>query len=155
MRFWLSLPVLLTWLTQVGSVHADESKRSTAPAGEASLGGLFGGKRATLDPALVELEAMWAELAAHPLAQTAGKVGLDRARVELTRLHALIGEKADANAIQRRKQRVWAALSLSDREIARAELAAALRTALVRREQAEAALKAAQKDAPARPETAK
>ena len=56
----------------------------------------------------------------------------------------MIDERADATAIARKKQIVWAALSASDREMARAELATALRTALSRREAAEAQLKAAQ-----------
>jgi hypothetical protein len=77
------------------------------------------------------------------LAKTAGKPGLDRARQELIRLHQLIERRADPEAIARRKQLVWAALSLSDRQMARAELATALQMALSRREQAEAQLKAA------------
>lgn len=111
---------------------------------DAALGGLLQTPRVSVDPAVVQLEALMAELAERPLAKTAGKPALDRARVELSRLRRMIDERADATSIARKKQIVWAALSASDREMARAELATALRTALSRREEAEAQLKAAQ-----------
>lgn len=130
------------WLALVSLVRADES--------DAALRGLLAGKSAGVDPAVAQLEAAWTELSERPLAKTAGKPGLDRARQELTRLHQLIERRADPEAIARRKQLVWAALSLSDRQMARAELATALQTALLRREQAEAQLKAA-KSEPAPP----
>jgi hypothetical protein len=84
-----------------------------------------------------------AELSEHPLAKTAGKAGLERARVELSQLRQLIDQRADPQKIARKKQLVWAALSASDRQMARAELAGALQTAIARREQAEAQLRAA------------
>lgn len=132
------------WLALVSSASADEPTRE-APQSEsdAALRGLFAGKRTGVDPAVAQLEAAWAELSERPLAKTAGKPGLDRARQELTRLHQLIERRADPQAIARRKQLVWAALSLSDRQMARAELASALQAALQRRAQAEAQLKAA------------
>lgn len=132
-----------------GSVRADEQTPKGTEAAAASAGdgsvvhGLFAPQRATVDPALAQLEALWTELSERPLAKTAGKLGLERARLELSRLRELIGRRAGAGAIARRKQLVWAALSLSDREMARAELAAALRTALSHREQAELELRAA------------
>lgn len=114
-------------------------------ADDAALGGLLRSPRVTVDPGVAQLEALMAELSERPLAKTAGKPGLDRARVELSRLRRMIDQRADATAIARKKQIVWAALSASDREMARAELATALRTALSRREEAEAQLKAAQR----------
>ena len=146
---WLFVAALC-WLISAGVGRADE-RVNEAPASEreaanqeTALRGLFGGSaRATLDPELAELEALWQELAGRPLAKSAGKVGLDRARAELTRLRELIAMRAEASAITRRKQLVWAALSLSDRQMARAELASALRAAIARREEAEAQLKAA------------
>ena len=153
--------VAAVWLVSAGVVHADERVSETKPAGEqqavsqdGALRGLFGGsRRAPLDPAVAELEALWQELSERPLAKTAGKAGLDRARAELARLRELIGKRADADAIARRKQLVWAALSLSDRQMARAELAEALRAALLRREEAELQLKAAKlaNEMPAQP----
>jgi hypothetical protein len=102
----------------------------TAPAGtgepeaDAALRGLLGGRRASVDPAFAELDALCAELAEHPLATSAGKLGLDRARAELARLRASLAQQADADSIALQKQRVWAALALADRQIARAALAA-------------------------------
>ena len=130
------------WLVLAPAARADEPARST------TLQGILSGKGPGMDPAVAQLEAAWQELAERPLAKTAGKPGLDRARQELTRLHQLIADRAHPQAIERRKQLVWAALSLSDREMARAELAAALQTALLRREQAEQQLKAAKNRAP-------
>jgi hypothetical protein len=143
--------VVLCWLVSVGVGRADERVNQPKPSGEhtaanpnAALSGLFGGsRRASLDPEIADLEALWQELSERPLAKTAGKPGLDRARAELTRLQTLIGRRAEASAIARRKQLVWAALSVSDRQMARAELAEALRTAMLRRERAEQQLKAA------------
>lgn len=143
---------VVIWLIVDGSVRADERTTKGAESATASgadgsaVQGLFGPQRTTVDPALAQLEALWTELSERPLAKTAGKVGLDRARAELSRLRELIGRRADADAIARRKQLVWAALSLSDREMARAELAAALRTALSHREQAEIELDTAKRE---------
>jgi len=141
---------VLSWLALVSSAGADERSNPPAQAraadnsdSDAALRGLLAGKGTGIDPAVAQLEAAWTELSERPLAKTAGKPGLDRARQELTVLHQLIQRRADPHAIARRKQLVWAALSLSDRQMARAELAAALQTALSRREQAEAQLKAA------------
>jgi hypothetical protein len=122
---------------------AKPAGESRASAGDAALGGLLRTQRTTVDPAVAQLEALWSELSERPLAKTAGKAGLDRAREELSRLRELIDRRADAQAIARKKQLVWAALSSSDRQMARVELATALRDALQRREQAEAQLKAA------------
>lgn len=124
--------------------RADEPQvaqpRAAEPERDAALRGLFGGRRASVDPALQELGALYAELAEHPLATSAGKRGLDRARAELARLRASIAQKVDADRITLQKQRVWAALALADREIARAALAE-LSSALSRRlEQADARL---------------
>jgi hypothetical protein len=99
--------------------------------------------RVSVDPGVAQLEALMAELSEHPLAKTAGKEGLDRARVELSRLRKSIDRRANAQTIARRKQLVWAALSSSDRQMARAELAGALKLAIARREAAEAQLRAA------------
>jgi hypothetical protein len=107
------------------------------------LRGLLQSPRVSVDPAVAQLEALMAELSEHPLAKTAGKAGLERARVELSQLLELIDQHAGAQKIARKKQLVWAALSLSDRQMARAELAGALQTAIARREQAEAQLRAA------------
>jgi hypothetical protein len=143
----------VVWLVMVaqprpalGEERAD-SARTAQPAqtspGDAALRGLLQTPRVSVDPGVAQLEALMAELSEHPLAKTAGKPGLDRARAELTRLRALIDQRADAQAIARKKQIVWAALSSSDRQMARAELAVALQTAIARRERAEAQLKAA------------
>jgi len=110
---------------------------------DAALRGLLRSPRVSVDPGVAQLEALWVELSARPLAKTAGKPGLTRARAELVRLRELIGQRADAQVIARTKQLVWAALSSSDRQMARAELAVALRDALTRREQVEAQLRAA------------
>jgi len=120
-----------------------ELEASPRQDSDATLRGLLGGPRTSVDPELTELEALWSELAAEPLAKSAGKPGLDRAQSELTRLRQLIAAGADARDIARIKQLVWAALSLSDRQMARAELAAALHSALARRAQAEARLREA------------
>ena len=136
------------WLVLVSLVSADDAQPSGS---DAALRGLLAGKSPAVDPGVAQLEAAWTELSERPLAKTAGKPGLDRARQELTRLHQLIEQRADPQAIARRKQLVWAALSLSDRQMARAELATALQTALQRREQVEAQLKAAKPDADAAP----
>jgi hypothetical protein len=130
------LASVVYWLALVPLVRANDS--------DAALRGLLGSKTTAVDPGVAQLEAAWSELSERPSAKTAGKPGLDRARQELTRLHQLIERRADPQAIARRKQLVWAALSLSDRQMARAELAAALQAALQRREQAEAQLKAAE-----------
>jgi hypothetical protein len=138
------------WLISPSPSLGEE--RPSAPASEnesqasdshAALGGLLRSPRVTIDPAVAQLEALLADLSARPIAKTAGKAGLDRARVELARLRELIDQRADADAIARKKQLVWAALSSSDRQMARAELAMALRAALSQREQAEAQLRAA------------
>lgn len=121
---------------------AGAASEQSAP-GDAALRGLLRSQRVSVDPAVAQLEALWAELSERPLAKTAGKIGLDRARAELSRLRQLIDKRADAQVIARTKQLVWAALSSSDRQMARAELAFALRDALERREQAEAQLRAA------------
>lgn len=130
----------------LGEERAD-SAPSAEPArtspGDAALRGLLQSPRVSVDPGVAQLEALMAELSEHPLAKTAGKPGLDRARAELTRLRQLIDQRADAQTIARKKQIVWAALSSSDRQMARAELAVALQTAIDRRECAEAQLKAA------------
>jgi hypothetical protein len=142
--YWLALAPLA--MADDRTTHPAEAPAREAQSsdGDAALRGLLGGKSSGVDPGVAQLEAAWTELSERPLAKTAGKPGLDRARQELTRLHQLIERRADPQAIARRKQLVWAALSLSDRQMARAELAAALQTALQRREQAEAQLKAAQ-----------
>jgi hypothetical protein len=126
-----------------GSHGSNDSNDSPSSDADAALSGLFGSPRVTVDPGVAHLEALMAELSERPAAKTAGKPGLDRARAELSRLRRMIDERADATAIARRKQIVWAALSSSDRQMARAELAAALRTAISRREAAEEQLRAA------------
>jgi hypothetical protein len=156
---------VMPWLALVSFASADERTNPPAQAREAdssdsdaALRGLLSARGTGVDPGVAQLEAAWTELSERPLAKSAGKPGLDRARQELTRLHQLIQRRADLNVIARRKQLVWAALSLSDRQMARAELAAALQTALSRREQAEAQLKAAKPVEPApnsTPESAK
>jgi hypothetical protein len=155
MRLELSGVVLTSgvlWLISILPNPALGEERPNAPTSEneaqasqsdAALGGLLRSPRVTIDPAVAQLEALMAELAQRPMAKTAGKPGLDRARVELARLRELIDRRADAESIARKKQMVWAALSTSDRQMARAELAMALRAALSQREQAEAQLRAA------------
>ncbi|HET6335142.1 MAG TPA: hypothetical protein VFG30_18085 [Polyangiales bacterium] len=153
MRLGSSVPVLASgalWLILVSPALGEErasaphaSNQSPSSAADAALSGLFGSPRVTVDPGVAHLEALMAELSERPAAKTAGKPGLDRARAELSRLRRMIDERADATAIARKKQIVWAALSSSDRQMARAELAAALRTAISRREAAEAQLRAA------------
>lgn len=129
----------------LGEERADSTRAAepAQPQGDVALRGLLQSPRVSVDPGLAQLEALMAELSQHPLAKTAGKPGLDRARAELVRLRELIDRRADAQAIARKKQIVWAALSSSDRQMARAELAVALRSAIDRRERAEAQLKAA------------
>lgn len=153
MRLELSAVVLASgvlWLISANPALGEE--RPNAPTsenevqaseGDAALGGLLRSPRVTIDPAVAHLEALIAELSERPMAKTAGKPGLDRARIELARLRELIDQRADAESIARKKQMVWAALSASDRQMARAELATALRVALAQREQAEAQLRAA------------
>lgn len=153
MRLGSSVPVLASgviWLLLASPALGEErlnppdtSSESRTTDADAALSGLLRGPRVTIDPGLAQLEALMAELAERPSAKTAGKPTLDRARAELSRLRQMIDQRADATAIARKKQLVWAALSSSDRQMARAELAAALRTALARREAAEAQLRAA------------
>jgi hypothetical protein len=157
MRLELSVAMLASgvfWLMQPSGALGEE--RPVAPKPEsnarpsdsdAALSGLFRNPpRVTVDPGVAQLEALMAELSERPLAKTVGKPGLDRARLELSRLRTLIEERADAQAIARKKQVVWAALSASDRQMARAELATALHTALSQRARAEAQLRAAKLD---------
>jgi hypothetical protein len=154
MRLESSVVVLATgviWLVaakpalgEERSSAASDANQATGSDSDAALGGLFRSARVTVDPAVAQLEALMVELEARPSSKTAGKIGLDRARVELSRLRRLIDRRADEATIARKKQLVWAALSSSDRQMARAELAAALQTALSRRQAAEAQLKAAQ-----------
>src|SRR3954469_18874431 len=137
MRLGSSVPLLASgfvWLTLASPALGEErastpqtANDSRASDADAALGGLLGSPRVTVDPGLAHLEALIAELSARPAAKTAGKPGLDRARAELSRLREMIERQADATAIARKKQIVWAALSASDRQMARAELAAALR----------------------------
>jgi len=143
--------VLASWLflasasAQAEEPVAGKERPATPPAGQgdAALRGLFGAPRASVDPELAELEALLAELADSPLAKTAGKHGLERARAELQQLHLLVAQRADEPSIARHKQLVWAALSVSDRQMARAELAAALKSALLLREREQAKLQSA------------
>jgi hypothetical protein len=154
MRVELSIAVLASgvfWLLQPSAALGEErpiapkSDSAARPSdSDAALSGLFRNPpRVTVDPGVAQLEALMAELSERPLAKTAGRPGLDRARQELAQLRTLIDERADAQAIARKKQVVWAALSVCDRQMARAELAAALLIALSQREQAEAQLRAA------------
>src|SRR5262245_26787033 len=75
--------------------EASEASEQAAP-GDAALRGLLRSQRVSVDPQVTQLEALWAELSERPLAKTAGKPGLERARLELSRLRQLIDKRADA-----------------------------------------------------------
>jgi hypothetical protein len=111
-------------------------------ASEPSLAQLLSAPPARPDDA-AQLALQLAQLEKRPFARF-GASALNEARAALDSLPALRANKAAPEAIERRKELVWAALLLADRLMARAELAAALHVLELRARQVEAAAKQAE-----------
>lgn len=107
----LSSLALALWLVPLPA-HAQD------PA-SGSLSALLRPQRQSVDPGVAQLQALIDELQQRPHAQVAATT-LQSAARELAAVQALLHEQADLERITRKKQLVWALLSLADRQHARA-----------------------------------
>jgi hypothetical protein len=130
---------LLALVTALLAVHPAAAQ---SEASEPSLAQLFSAPPTRPDDA-TQLAQQLAQLEKRPFARF-GASALNEARAALDSLPALRANKVAPEAIERRKELVWAALLLADRLMARAELAAALRVLELRARQAEADAKQAE-----------